>query len=217
MCLSGMASTPLADLKPELPRQMGPVDNLQLPSLLDIQAGGTPTLRHVPLAARHTWNQILTRALATVAHKNDNRAWRELPLLPQCVLRARPRGGKRHSIAKQWRPTPLTGSTACKKGALFFADTPASWAASAFHFFPVLKTDGAWQPWLLSKGLCPDNSDTAQALQALHPQDALPAVPPIHILPVGPPLPPCFPFRDSTGTHWSPGAAPQRCACGWRR
>ena len=38
------------------------VDNLQLPSFTEIQAARTPTLRHVPVAARHTWNHILTRA-----------------------------------------------------------------------------------------------------------------------------------------------------------
>lgn len=119
----------------------------------------------------------------------------------QCCLSAfyAPFPEEASGIAKQWRPTPLTGSTACKKGALVFVDNPASWAASAFHPFPVLETDGAWQPWLLSKGLCPDNSDTAQALQALHPQDALPGVPPIHILPVGPRCLRAFPSETAPG------------------
>ena len=62
------------------------VDGLELPSLQAIQSARTPTLRHVPAAARHTWCQTLTRALAAVAHRNDEQAWRELLMLPKCIL-----------------------------------------------------------------------------------------------------------------------------------
>ena len=73
-----------------------------LPTLAAIQAGQTPTLRHVPALARHTWGQVLTRALASVAHRNDERSWAELLMLPQTVNTARP-----------LLPTPWTG---CKDG-----------------------------------------------------------------------------------------------------
>ncbi|CAE7842871.1 unnamed protein product, partial [Symbiodinium microadriaticum] len=62
------------------------VDGLALPSFEAIQAGRTRTLRHVPLAARHAWNQVLTRALAAVVHHNSVETWLELLMLPQCVL-----------------------------------------------------------------------------------------------------------------------------------
>ena len=65
-------------------------DGLQLPSLSAIQAAKTATIRHVPSAARHAWAQVLTRALAAAAHRNDDKAWRELCMLPKCVLCAPP-------------------------------------------------------------------------------------------------------------------------------
>jgi hypothetical protein len=57
-----------------------------LPPLEALQGGNTPTLRHVPQAARHSWSKALTRALAAVAHSNADSAWRELLMLPQTVL-----------------------------------------------------------------------------------------------------------------------------------
>ena len=75
------------------------VDGLPLPTLQEIQSARTPTLRHVPAAARHMWNQLLTRALAAVVHRNDERAWRELLMLAQCVLCAPLRGGRKHKRA----------------------------------------------------------------------------------------------------------------------
>ena len=74
-------------------------DALQLPSLVAIQAAKTATLRHIPVAARHSWSQVLTRALAAVAHSNDDKAWRELLMLPKCVLCALARGGRQHRKA----------------------------------------------------------------------------------------------------------------------
>ena len=44
------------------PRAAGPT----LPSFDEIQASQTPTLRHVPKAARHLWGQAFTRCLASV-------------------------------------------------------------------------------------------------------------------------------------------------------
>ena len=74
-------------------------DALPLPSLTAIQAAKTATLRHVPGVARHSWNQVFTRALSAVVHNNDDKAWRELLMLPKCVLCAPTRGGRRHSKA----------------------------------------------------------------------------------------------------------------------
>lgn len=70
-----------------------------LPSLEAIQSGCNRTLRHVPAAARHTWSQVLTRTLAAVAHHNNESTWKELLMLPQCVLCPPPRGGRRHHKA----------------------------------------------------------------------------------------------------------------------
>ena len=56
----------------------------------------TATLRH---PTRHAWAQVLTRALATVAHRNDDKAWRELCMLPKCVLCAPTQGGRQHRKA----------------------------------------------------------------------------------------------------------------------
>ena len=74
-------------------------DGLQLPSLSAIQAAKTATIRRVPSAARHAWAQVLTRALAAAAHRNDDKAWRELCMLPKCVLCAPHRGGRQHRKA----------------------------------------------------------------------------------------------------------------------
>ena len=74
-------------------------DALPLPTFDEIQAGRTPTLRHVPGRARWLWARALTRAFAAVVHYNDERSWRELYMLPQCVLDPPARGGKKHAKA----------------------------------------------------------------------------------------------------------------------
>ena len=75
------------------------LDSLDLPSWPAIQAATTATLRHVPAAARHLWSQVLMRALAAVAHSNTDKAWRELAMLPKCVLCSAGRGGRQHRKA----------------------------------------------------------------------------------------------------------------------
>ena len=72
---------------------------LQLPTFEEILAGRTPTLRHVPARVRHLWARVLTRALAAVTHHNDEASWRELLMLPQCVLDPPRRGGRKHARA----------------------------------------------------------------------------------------------------------------------
>ena len=61
-------------------------DALPLPTFDEIQAGRTPTLRHVPGRARWLWAMALTRAFAAVVHFNDERSWRELYMLPAYTL-----------------------------------------------------------------------------------------------------------------------------------
>ena len=70
-----------------------------LPSILEIHGSNTPTLRRVPHAARHSWSKALTRALALAHHHNTEAAWKQLLMLPQAVLDAPPRGGKKHHKA----------------------------------------------------------------------------------------------------------------------
>lgn len=91
-------------------------DPLQaLPSIAEIQAGRTPTLRHVPAAARSLWCKVLTKALAAVVHYNDLCSWQELLLLPQCVLNAPPRGGRKHAkAAAAYTLAPWIGCAAGK-------------------------------------------------------------------------------------------------------
>lgn len=43
--------------------------------------------------------EVLKRVLASRAHHNDSKAWTELLMLPQCVLGAPPRAGRRHRRA----------------------------------------------------------------------------------------------------------------------
>ena len=90
-------------------------DPLQaLPSIAEIQAGHTPTLRHVPAAARSLWCKVLTKTLAVV-HYNDLCSWQELLLLPQCVLNAPPRGGRKHAkAAAAYTLAPWIGCAAGK-------------------------------------------------------------------------------------------------------
>ena len=70
-----------------------------LPAFAAIQASGVRTLRHVPATARSLWGRALSHALASIAHYNDERAWREFLMLPQCVLCSPPRGGRKHHKA----------------------------------------------------------------------------------------------------------------------
>ena len=64
----------------------------------EIQASQTPTLRHVPKAARHLWGPF-TRCLASVVHHHDATAWQELLMLPKTVLDTPRRGGRQHQKA----------------------------------------------------------------------------------------------------------------------
>ena len=177
------------------------IDNLQLPSFTEIQAARTPTLRHVPVAARHTWNHILTRALAAVVHRNDERAWRELLMLPQCLLCAPTRGGRRHSKAvaaytldrlHRWQEGERLSLWSSRAVGRPRRTTPPSPDAKRSLATSLAREgfDRKACAALLSKGLCPESDTTAQALQALHPRSPPPSAPPLHDLPVGPDIAP---------------------------
>ena len=83
-------------------------------------------------AARHAWAQVLTRACATVAHRNDDKAWRELCMLPKCVLCAPTRGGRQHRKATGIHLGPLAlwagGGTAIPLG-LPYCVAAGAWTA----------------------------------------------------------------------------------------
>ncbi len=70
-----------------------------LPALDTIFSMQAPTVRHVPAAARHWWARCLVQALANIVFYNDERAWRELAMMPKSVLRPAARGGKKNSVA----------------------------------------------------------------------------------------------------------------------
>ena len=158
-----------------------------LPTLADIQAGGTRTLRHVPPAARFLWGRVFTRALAEVVEHNNLRAWSELLMLPQCVLGAPARGGRRHRKAiaaytldrlQRWLDGERSGLWHDKH------ELPGPRARSLTpeqkrEFAVALAREGFHKKAcnaLLSSGLCPDNAETANALRALHPAQPAPEV-----------------------------------------
>ena len=191
--------------RPEARAAAGPIPTTGrvdgLPTFPNIQAGHTPTLRHVPQAARHSWSKALTRALATAAHFNTEASWRELLMLPQTVLAAPPWGGKKHKKAlaaytldrlERWhegergslwasRPVPpqrvRRPRTPSQRKDLALSLAREGW-------------DGKACAALLSTGLCPDTPDTCQALQALHPTQPAPDTNELHNLPPAPEVTP---------------------------
>ena len=110
-----------------------------LPPFAAIQASGVRTLRHVPATARSLWGRALSHALASVAHYNDERAWREFLMLPQCVLCSPPRGGRKHH----------------KATAAYTKDRLQRWLEGDRRGFVG--------------GLCPETPEAADALRELHP------------------------------------------------
>ena len=177
------------------------VPALHLPSLADIQTARTPTLRHVPSSARHAWHQALVRALSAVAHVNDEQSWIELLMLPQCVLCAPLRGGRKHRRAtaafvsdrlQRWaegerlhlwdsRPKHNRKSTPSLTPEER-RDLATGWAREGF--------DHKACKALLAEGLCPPTVESAAALAALHPHSPPPASQPVQSLPVAPEVAP---------------------------
>ena len=163
---------------------------------MEVDAPLALILRHIPASARHSWNQVLTRALAQVAHTNDERAWRELLMLPQCLLCCPPRRGRQHRKAvaaytldrlQRWqsgkrmslwdsRPPPRK-----LHGPAPAPDQRQALAISLGREGFDRKACAALQ----SGGLCPPTPAMAQALEALHPQVPAAGAPrPMHELPL---------------------------------
>ena len=172
-----------------------------LPTMQEIHGGRTPTLRHVPAAARYLWNKTLTRALAAAAHHNDLRSWQELAMLPQTVLDAPRRGGRQHARAaaaytkdrlQRWdagerlslwetRQQPLP-RRARRRTDEERRELAVGLAREGF--------DGKACAALLAEGLCAETPATVAALQSLHPTQASPPPVAAHELPVAPELSP---------------------------
>ena len=168
-----------------------------LPSLDAILLGRTRTLRHVPAAARYLWGKVLTRALAAAAHHNDIRAWQELLMLPQAVLDAPQRGGRKHAKAvaaytldrlQRWESGERAGLWESRRPPL-----PPSGRERTANQRKELATGLAREGFdskacaaLLADGLCAETPATIAALQQLHPTQPNPAVPPFHELCPGP-------------------------------
>ncbi|CAE7837342.1 unnamed protein product [Symbiodinium sp. KB8] len=184
------------------------IDGLPLPTFQEIQSARTPTLRHVPAAARHMWNQLLTRALAAVVHSNDERAWRELLMLAQCVLCAPLRGGRRHKRAaaaftldrmQRWQEgerMALWDSRPVHARRRANSPTPEERRELA----TALGREGFDKKAcaaLLSQGLCPHDAETASALQTLHPASSPPSDRPLQSLPLAPDIAPELVARES--------------------
>ena len=156
------------------------------PSFADLLASRTTTLRHVPAAARHAWSQALSRALAAVAHSNTEHAWRQLFLLPQCVLCPPPRGGRKHrkaagaytrDRAQRW----LEGERQFLWESRHMPARRGGRAAPSDEERRRLATaltregcDGKACAALLSKGLSPETAATAEELRMLHPSHPAP-------------------------------------------
>lgn len=158
-----------------------------LPDFSALQAGGSRTLRHVPAAARYLWGRALHRALAEVAHANNERAWKELFMLPQCVLCAPPRTGRRHSKA-------IAAYTVDRLQRWLEGDRRQLWEDRHKPPRPSSRTLSSGQrrelatalareghdrkacTALVGDGLCPDTPATAAALHALHPLQPRPLV-----------------------------------------
>ena len=76
-----------------------------LPSISEIQAGRTPTLRHVPVVARSLWCKVLTKAFAAVVHY--------LPYHSACSMPLPVEGG---NMPRLLRHTPWTACGGGKMG-----------------------------------------------------------------------------------------------------
>ena len=158
------------------------------PSFADILAADVPTIRHIPRAARAAWAQCLARAAAAAVARNTPASWQDLLMLPKAVLGAPLRGGARHKAqlgqhtrrrclrwldgerCELWeeavseprrrvaaRPTTEARHARCCRLA---AEGELSRACDALTQEPPLPQDAA----------------TLSALQAKHPQSALPDV-----------------------------------------
>jgi hypothetical protein len=70
------------------------------PSWEQLAAGRIKTKNYVPKGAKQLWAQCLVAALNQVATFNDDKAWRELYMLPKAVLRSAFRAGGKTGKSK---------------------------------------------------------------------------------------------------------------------
>ena len=169
------------------------------PSLEEIRSARTPTLRHVPAAARPAWSKALTRALAAAGHRNTAEAWRELLMLPRCVLGAPPRSGRKHrkAVAAYTRDRLHRWLEGERQGLWETRHEPPvrdkrqTSPADRREFATALVREGYERKActaLLSQGLCSQTAETAEALRALHPAQPAPQTPQLQSLPPAPDL-----------------------------
>lgn len=156
-----------------------------LPTLDQIQGSRVRTLRHIPATARFLWGQALIRAVAATVHYNDLKAWTELLMLPQCVLGAPPRAGRRHRrAAAAYTLDRLRRWTEGERRSLWEDSHQLSLAgrkplkeAQRRELAINLAREGFDRKAcnaLLQTGLCEENGDTTAALRALHPVQPTP-------------------------------------------
>ena len=139
--------------------------------------------------------------LAAVVHHNDEQSWRELLMLPRCVLGVPPRGGRKHAKASaaytldrlhQWQHGERQslwdsrGSLGGRRHKQPSAEEKRSLATALAREGFDRKACNA----LLSQGLCPPTAATTQALQALHPAQPPPTTWPLAAQPLAPVLVP---------------------------
>ena len=178
----------LAEGPPPVAGDAGHVGEWTGQTFEDIQKANTPTLRHVPAAARHAWSQARARALAAAGHHNTEHAWRELLMLPHCVLCAPPSGGRKHrrAVAAYTRDRRQRWLDGERRGLWESRHVPAArsvrkhCADERRAFATALAREGYKHracAALLSEGLSPQTATTAEALRALHPQQPLPPAP----------------------------------------
>ena len=162
-------------------------DAHNLPSAHELQLARGRTLRHIPAAARFLWGQTLSGAVAAAAHHNDARAWTELLMLPQCVLAAPPRAGRRHKRAaaaytldrlRRWCEGERRGlwDDACRRSGGPKRQLSENKRRELAIDLAREGFDRKACNALLHNGLCPETADTVAALRALHPAQPQPAV-----------------------------------------
>ena len=165
-----------------------------LPSLSDVMSCKVGVLEHVPKPCRHSWAQILTRALARACTNNTVEAWTEFLMLPKAVLLAPPRGGKKHKqTAAAFTADRLCQWEAGERGSLWESlPSPANRMRSKTSDEQKAKIavalcrqgfDRKACAALIATDVCEENSETAQNLKSLHPEATPPSCSPISELP----------------------------------
>ena len=80
-----------AQLQHSVPTSMD-IEPTNMPSFDEISSRFVPVLRNVPKELRTDWARCLTRTVAHTVFHNSEEAWKELLMLPMCVLCSRHNG-----------------------------------------------------------------------------------------------------------------------------